>query len=247
MAPRTRLAAAVTPLVVLLLLAGCTSSPGSDTPTSSPAPSADGGGDLDDLEGTLLDDGRMFAVVTWGSSGCVPQVEDVSAEGQTVTVVLADLLGDEDAEGEEKACTADYAPRASLGALPDGVDPTAEITLEVTYRDARGDVDLDGNPAFTGVPGTSTEYQPSAGWFDDEGLVLLTWGSSSCPPVVESVEGSGNAGTVTFVTQADQVCTMDIGPRGTIVSFGDSEIDDDDFTLTLSGGGLEGSVTVQRG
>ena len=183
----------------------------------------------------------MFAVITWGSSGCVPQVDEVSADGQTVTVTVVDLEGE---DGEEKVCTADYAPRASVGALPEGVDPTAEITLNVTYGDIVDDVDLDGNAAFAGKPGGSTEYQPSAGWFDDGSLVLLTWGSSSCAPVVESVEGSGNAGTVTFVTDADQVCTMDMAPRATIIAFPDDDVDDDDFTLTLTGGGLDGTVMV---
>lgn len=244
MASRTCIAAALSSLAaVALLAAGCASTPGAETPTSSPAPSADSGDDSADIEGVLLDDGRMFAVITWGSSGCVPQVDEVSADGQTVSVSLVDL---DDENGDEKVCTADYAPRASIGALPEGVDPTAEITLDVTYGDVVDDVDLDGNPGFTGQPGGSTEYQPSAGWFDDGSLVLLTWGSSSCAPVVESVEGSGNAGTVTFVTDDEQVCTMDMAPRATIVAFPNDDVDDDDFTLTLTGGGLDGTLKVYR-
>lgn len=226
-----------------LLVAGCTSGPGSETPTSSPAPSA-GGVDVDDqndVEGTLLDDGRMFAVITWGSSTCVPQVDQVSAEGQTVTVTLVDPDGE-----TPRPCTKDIAPRASLGALPEGVDPKNDITLNVTYGDITDDVDLDGDPAATGTPGTPGEYLPSAGWFDDDGLVLLTWGSSSCVPVVDSLEGSGNAGTVTFATAEDQVCTMDMAPRATLLAFGDDMIEDDGpFTLTLVGGGLDGTVEVR--
>ena len=242
MATRTRLAVVLSSLAaVVLLSAGCTATPGAVTPTNSPVPSSTTGDDAGDIEGVLLDEGRMFAVVTWGSSSCIPQVDEVSADGQTVTLNLVDL----DAEdGKEKVCTADFAPRASIGALPEGVDPTAEITLQVTYGDIVDDVELDGDPAFTGKPGTSTEYQPSAGWFDDESLVLLTWGSSGCPPVVESVEGAGNAGTVTFVTDADQMCTMDMAPRLTIIVFPDDDVDDDAFTLMLSGGGLGGAVKV---
>lgn len=223
-----------------LLVAGCTTGPGSETPTSSPAPSAGNVDDQNDVEGALLDGGRMFAVITWGSSSCVPQVDQVSAKGQTVTVSLVDP------DGADKVCTADFSPRASVGALPEGVDPTADITLNVTYGDIADDVDLDGDPAATGTPGTSTEYLPSAGWFDDGGLVLLTWGSSSCPPVVESLEGSGNAGTATFVTDANQVCTMDMAPRATMLDFGDDTVEDDGtFTLTLVGGGLDGTVEVR--
>jgi hypothetical protein len=224
-----------------LLVAGCTTGPGSETPTSSPAPSAGNIDDQNDVEGTLLDDGRMFAVITVGSSTCVPQVDQVTAEGQTVTVTLVDPEGE-----SPKPCTKDLAPRASLGALPEGVDPTADITLNVTYGDIADDVDLDGDPAATGTPGTPTEYLPSAGWFDDGGLVLLTWGSSSCPPAVESLEGSGNAGTATFVTDANQVCTMDMAPRATMLDFGDDTVEDDGtFTLTLVGGGLDGTVEVR--
>ena len=226
-----------------LLVAGCTAGPGSVTPTSSPAPSAGGIDDQNDVEGALLDDGRLFAVVTWGSSTCVPQVDEVSAEGQNVSVTLVEP---ESTDGTEKACTADLAPRASIGALPEGVDPTKDITLNVTYGDLVDDVDLDGDPAATGTPGTSTEYQPSAGWYDDGGLVLLTWGSSTCVPVVESLEGSGNAGTATFVTDENQVCTMDMVPRATLLSFGDDTVDDDaTFTLSLVGGGLDGTVEVR--
>jgi hypothetical protein len=243
MATRSRIAAVLSSLAAIALLgAGCASTPGAETPTNSPAPSATTGDDAGDVEGVLLDDGRMFAVVTWGSSGCIPQVDDVSAEGQTVTVTLVDL---DDENGEEKVCTADFAPRASLGALPEGVDPTGEITLDVRYGDIADDVELDGGADFTGKPGSSTEYQPSAGWFDDGSLVLLTWGSSSCAPVVETVEGAGTAGTVTFLTDAEQVCTMDMAPRATIIAFPEAEVDDDDFTLTLSGGGLEGDVEVR--
>ncbi|MGW9159711.1 hypothetical protein [Microbacterium sp. NPDC055665] len=222
------------------LVAGCTAGPGSETPTSSPAPSAGNVDDQNDMEGALLDEGRMFAVVTLGSSTCVPQVDRVTAEGQTVTVTLVDP------DAESAPCTKDLAPRASIGALPDGVDPKTDITLNVTYGDLTDDVDLNGDPAATGTPGTSTEYLPSAGWFDDNGLVLLTWGSSTCVPVVESLEGAGNAGTATFATDEEQVCTMDMGPRATMLAFGDDTVKDDGtFTLTLVGGGLDGTVEVR--
>jgi hypothetical protein len=182
----------------------------------------------------------MFAVVTWGSSTCVPQVDEVAAEGQTVTVSLVEP---ESEDGTEKACTTDLAPRASVGAMPESVDPKAEITLKVTYGDLVADVDIDG---AADVPDVPNEYVPSAGWFDDGNLVLLTWGSSSCPPVVESLKVSGAAGTATFVTDAEQVCTMDMAPRATILAFGDDAVDEDSaFTLTLVGGDLDGTVNVR--
>ena len=60
------LASVIGLVAAALLVAGCTAGPGAQTPTSSPAPSAGGVDDQNDVEGTLLDDGRMFAVVTWG-------------------------------------------------------------------------------------------------------------------------------------------------------------------------------------
>lgn len=241
--PTRVLAAAALSFAAAVLLAGCAVGPVGTVPESTVDPSSGPGqnsGDSDDMEGTLLDDGRLFAVVTRGSSTCVPQVEQVDAEGQTVSVTLVDPDGDGDT-----ACTADLALRASVGALPEGVDPTKEITLQVAYGDLRDDIDLDGDPSFNGAPGSSTEYLPSAGWVDDGTLVLLTWGSSSCIPVVEGVEAAGSIATVTFTTDDQQVCTMDMAPRATLIELGDDAVDDDGVTLTLVGGGLDGTVDVR--
>lgn len=230
-----------------LLMAGCTSSPGASTPTSSATPDDSDSSatppDGNDIEAAWLDDGRMFAIVTWGSSTCVPVVDEVTADGQTVTVGLVDPPS---SDGAEKACTADLSARASLGALPEGVDPTKDVEFIVTVGDVTDDVDLDGNPALTGTPGSSTEFAPSAGWFDDEGAVLLTWGSSTCPPIVENVEVQAGGATVTFKTE-DRMCTMDMAPRATVLGFSDDIDDDGEFVLTLVGDKLDGTVTVLRG
>lgn len=190
------------------------------------------------MEAAWLDGGRMFAIVTTGSSTCVPTIDEVTANGQTVAVEL-------NAGDNSQVCTEDLVPRASLATLPDGVDPTKDVELIVTLGDATDDVDLDGNAALTG---STSETEPSAGWFDDEGIVLLTWGSSTCAPIVEHVEASGRTGTVTFKSE-DRVCTMDMVPRATIISFADldDDADDDAFTLTLVGDNLDGTVTVIEG
>lgn len=238
----TRVTAALSALAAVLLFTGCTVGPGgvggesTSLPSSGPVDSSD---DFDDMEGAVLDDGRMFAVVTWGSSSCVPSVGDVSADGQTVSVTVVD------SDDADQVCTADMAQRASIGALPEGVDPTKDITLQVSYGEVSDEVDIDGDAAFAATPGSSTDYLPSASWIDDESLVLLTWGSSGCPPVVESLEGSASTGTVTFVTDDEQVCTMDMAPRATLLAFDDDAIDDEAFMLTLVGGGLDGTVDVR--
>lgn len=231
-------------LAAALLVVGCTASPGEQPPTSTPAPDGTGSttapDDIgDDMEAAWLDDGRMFAIVSWGSSTCIPVVDEVIAEGQKVTVTFAEPPADQ-------VCTADFAPRASIGAVPEGVDPTQDVEFVVTLDDVTDDVELDGNPALTGIPGQPTEYAPSAGWFDDEGIVLLTWGSSGCPPIVEGIEQQDAGATVTFKTE-DRVCTMDMAPRATLIGL-ESEVDDDDeFTLTLVGDNLDATVNVLRG
>ena len=231
-------------LAAALLVAGCASSPGAPTSTSepepdqtsaatAPAPSTD-----DDFEAAWLDNGRMFAVVTLGSSSCVPTVEAATAEGQNVTVELN--------EGDlNQACTDDLVPRASLGMLPEGVDPTKDVELIVTLGDITDDIDLDGNTALTKSAGTETDSLPSAGWFDDDGIVLLTWGSSSCPPVIDSVQASGRTATVTFVESADRVCTMDMAARTTIITFADEDdLEDDAFELPRVGDNLDAAIPV---
>ncbi|MFC5338150.1 hypothetical protein [Leucobacter denitrificans] len=238
----SRITATTTALLAsALLVAGCASSAddAETDPVTTPEETTPGtAGDNLDFDIAWLDNGRMVAIVTDGSSSCVPVAETVTTGGQTVTVELS--------EGEsDQACTADLVPRASLVALPQGIDPTADVKFNVTLGSATGDEDLDGNSALTGTPGDSTDYAPSAGWFDDDALVLLTWGSSTCPPVIDTVEASGNAGTVQFVTE-ERACTMDMTPRATIVDFGDIEDGDDGspFVLTLVGDGLDAKLEV---
>lgn len=246
----TRFATSVAALfAAAVLVAGCTASPGDSAPTSTSTPNDKGSSandgnddpdDFDDIEAAWLDGGRQLAVVTWGSSTCVPGVSEISADGQTMNVTLADGVHD------ASPCTKDIAPRASLAALPEGVDPTKDVKLVVTYGDLTDDVELDGNAALTGVPGSTTDFAPSAGWFDDEGVVLLTWGSSTCVPIVENVEEQPGGATVTLAA-GGEVCTMDMVPRPTMLGFSDDVDDDGDFVLTLVGDNLDGTVPVLRG
>ena len=230
-----------------LLIAGCASGPASPEPTSSAAPDGSGASSApvveDDIEAAWLDDGRMVGIVTLGSSTCIPIVDEITGEGQTVRVSLVDAPA---VEGSEPICTADLAPRATLAALPEGVDPTKDVELVVTLGDITDDVDLDGNPGLTGVPGETTTFEPSAGWFEDQGIVLLTWGSSTCPPIVESIDQQVTGATISFATQ-DGACTMDMAPRATVIGLSGDIDDDVPFALTLTGGGLEATVDVLAG
>lgn len=179
-----------------------------------------------------LDGGRMIGLVTWGSSSCVPSAGPASAEGQEITVAVIDHTSG--------PCTADYAPRASEMAVPAGVDPHQPVTVHLTYLDQTVELTLDGNPELTGTPGDPTDYQPSAGWFNDHGLALLTWGSSTCRPEVADLQEASDGITVTF-TSHEGACTMDMVPRMTILGV---EQVDRDRTLTLSGDGLDATIPV---
>ncbi|MGB3375229.1 MAG: hypothetical protein WBA87_08830, partial [Microbacterium sp.] len=154
---------------VALLSAGCGTGPASPGPTSTGGPDAGGPASertVNDIEAAWLDDGRMIAVVTWGSSTptCRPAQAEAVADEQAVTITLTDPK--EAAEG----CDSDLVPRATIVMVPEGVDVAQDVELEVTYSDVRDDTDLDGLDA---APQGLGEQQPSAGWFDDEGIVLL--------------------------------------------------------------------------
>lgn len=218
-----------------LVLAGCANTPGAAS-TPTPTPTEEPSQEIE-LDATWLDGGRMIGLITQGSSTCVPAAGEVTVESDgTLAVALEDVDPD-------RPCTRDYVSRVTLVGLPEGVDPTKELEIRVTGAGIHGATDLDGEPALadTAVP----EYSPSAGWVDDDEIVVLTWGSSSCAPVVETVIVTDPATvTVTFVAPpADQMCTMDMAPRAVMVH---AEGLDDDLavTLTLTGGGTEFATPV---
>lgn len=86
-----------------------------------------------------------------------------------VSLLRLTLVDPPSADGEVIACTDDLAPRASVGSVPEGMDPTQHVEFIVTVGDFTEDIDLDGNAALAGAPGSQTEYAPSADWFDGEG------------------------------------------------------------------------------
>lgn len=221
-------------LAVLLggALAAC-AAPGGETPTpsetthSAPDEPTAQDDDTSELEAAWLDSGRMIGVVTIGSSTCVPTAGEVTGEGQSIQVELR-------ATDPEAPCTTDLVPRVTVVAVPEGVDPAQDVQIHVAGTGFDGDIDLDGVDGLD--PSGSTDYLPSAGWAGDGQLVILTWGSSSCPPVVETAAATAPAEvTVTFAAPPeDQVCTMDMAPRGTGVVVEDLD-DDADAVVVLTG------------
>ena len=104
----------------------------------------------------------------------------------------------------DKACTADLVPRVTLVGVPEDVDPEEDLAIEVTGDDYYGEVELAGVAGL--AAGGETDYLPSAGWATAAGqFVILTWGSSTCVPVIEDVAATGPAEvTVTFQDAADR-------------------------------------------
>ncbi|MFT4305780.1 MAG: hypothetical protein QM604_02690 [Microbacterium sp.] len=170
----------------------------------------DGGGTTSiDVDAAWLDDGRLIGVVTWGSSSCVPVAGDATlADDGALAVTLEDPTA-------SQACAADRTARVTPVTVPDGVDPAQDVEVRVSYGDGAGQVVLAGAEGLAG-PGGDTDGQPSAGWTSQTGtFAYLTWGSSSCAPVVADVAATGDAQvTLTFVDpDADRACTIDVSPR----------------------------------
>ncbi len=205
-----------------LALSGCAadSGPGAGSPVPSDP----------DLGAAWLDNGRMVGLVTLGSSTCIPSLDDEAEyTGGTLHVTFADPKADE-------ACTADLVPRVTLVDLPEGIDPEQDLEIEVTGEEYYGEVVLEGVAGLD--PSGETDYQPSAGWAIADGqFVILTWGSSTCIPLMEDIAATGPAEvTVTYATPpADEVCTLDMVARGAVAWVNDLE-QTVDIELVLTGG-----------
>lgn len=200
-----------------------------------PAPTAEAPAEPStDPVATWLNDSGI-ALVTWGSSSlaCTPAVADVQADGQTLAVTFTEPPAG-------TMCTADFSPRATYIAVPKGVDPTRDVTVSFQGAGFQGRVPLEGNSALTGTP---VEGARGAGWFAPGGIVLLTWGSSTCPPVVQTTAEAKGGATVTFQTDATKMCTRDFVPRLTVLDV-TAPADPAGYLLTLSGDSLDGTVEV---
>ena len=217
-------------LPAILLLAGGALAGCASTPASAPSPATTPGDSTEaQIDAAWLDDGRIIGLVTTGSSTCVPAADEATLQADGS---LAVTLVEPDAD---TACTRDLVPRVTLVEVPEGVDPSEDLAITVTGDGYSGSTDLEGVDGLAG--GGMTDYLPSAGWTGIDGqFVLLTWGSSSCVPVISDVAASGPAEvTVTFeAPPADQVCTMDMAPRATVAVVDGLE-EDSDVSLVLAG------------
>lgn len=235
---RPRLTAALGgTLLLIAALAGCATpdvTPGdAPTATTSPSPDAPAPGTGADtapsseweVDAAWLNGGATIALVTYGSSTCVPTLVDASADAGVLVVELAGA--------DAAACTDDLVAQPLAIPVPAGIDTSAELEIQVSMGEAYADTDLD---AYTAGP--VEEFSPSAGWLDDDAIAILTWGSSTCLPVIENVTVPSEASVVVQFQKPDaqQVCTMDMAPQVTIATLpDDADLDDDTATLTLGG------------
>ncbi len=194
-------------------LVGCSSASSPGSSSSAPSASAYASASGTAVAGAAwLDAGKGVAVVSMGSSTCPPKAGAAAASGQTVTVEFSVPSG-------KTACTADYGPRASYVALPDGVDATKDVQI-VAKGALSGTVTV---TALASAPAPARENAPSAGWVETAGsgseipdgsFAFATWGSSTCPPAVGSVNATGSATVVVQLTASSETaCTMDMVPR----------------------------------
>lgn len=214
-------------------LVGCATGAAS-SPTSEAAPDATASAAPSEVRAGWVDAGRGIAVVTLGSSSCVPVATEPVLSGTTLTVDLV--------ETSDGPCTRDLAPRATYVGLPAGADASKELEVVVTGA-AAGSTSLAG---LADAPAPADEFLPSAGWVGDGQVAILTWGSSSCRPQVEAVTSAGEGATVTFVEPpADQVCTADMAPRLSLADL-TGIVGDEPVELTLTGGNVssEGPIAV---
>lgn len=232
---KLKAAIVATAVLGLAFTLGACATPPAATPdegtVQTPAPD-----DLTDpqMSAAWLDGGKHIALVTYGSSSCVPVADTVTLEGDTVTVEFVE-------EPADRMCTADFAPRATVFATPEGADPTTK--LNIVAAGFEGEASLKG---LRETPAEAPEGSPSAGWYDDHGgFVVLTWGSSSCPPVVDSVEATGDADVALVFATPDeaQACTRDMAPRATM-AFVDGLSSQDDITLLLTGDNITGTTVI---
>ncbi|QZN85356.1 hypothetical protein [Cellulomonas sp. C5510] len=162
---RATLALAGPVVAAAFLLAGCASGDADAGSGTTEPPADDGTADVELVAGSSglgvpaglggppadaaagaarTADAGLLYVVTFGSSTC-PQVADPEATATgdaAVEVTFPEPAGD--------PCTTDYVPATSVVALPDGVDPDADLTVTVG---SWGDVTL---PAGSQDPAWAT-------------------------------------------------------------------------------------------
>lgn len=223
------LAASATGVAAVALLAACATGTAVD-PGSNGQEVPDGGASSEiPVEGAWLDGGRVIGLVTSGSSSCVPTAGTVELEDSGTLAVQFEE------PSETTPCTRDLVPRITLVPVPESVDPSQNLDVVVTGVGYHGNVQLPGVPDLD--PAETEEFTPSAGWTGHNGeFIVLTWGSSTCPEIIENSEVTGeDTVTVTFAAQDEtKPCTADMAPQP-VLAFADGLANQPHVVATLVG------------
>lgn len=189
-----------------------------------------------DLSAAWLDGGAAVALVTQGSSSCLPSLGDVAVVDGTLQVEF-------NASPAEETCTKDLGPQVTLVSLPAGIDPQKDLPIHVTSTTQTGEVDLPGAGEL--VASDPADFTPSAGWTGHPGeFVVLSWGSSSYTPEVESTEFTAPGEvTVTYASMPiGQPYVKDLVPHVNLVHL--DEVAADGVTTAVLAGGSFDEVRV---
>lgn len=116
------------PLLIVLVLAGCSGDRGVADRSYAGLPEAGGVPPKVDVDtepiAVWVEEGETFAVTTWGSSSCPAEPTSI----ETTDAGVVEILFDIDSDGP---CTADLAPATSEFTVPDGA---ATSPLVITVR-----------------------------------------------------------------------------------------------------------------
>lgn len=233
-------AAAASLAAAMMLLAGCAGS--SSAPVSVALSEASGypanapvpdplitGGDLSPF-GWLSDDRSTITIITYGSSSC-PFI------GTAITLIDPALVRIEFEQARAQACTEDLGSRTHVFAAPTGVgldgleaelsiaanayddtEPTVTVVTLWPAPSAAESIAIEtirGVPEGIALPDDALDLgQPLVYWGSGrETLLVVTWGSSSCPPIpLELAAAAPDLLTLRFGPHPSEACTADFGP-----------------------------------
>lgn len=224
--------------VSALVFVGC-SAPGA-APQNTPAPTptetaTEEPTQAPELGVAWVDGGNAFALRTYGSGSrnCYPNIGDVAVNGSEITVRIDPLVADQ-------MCTMDYRSQLSLIDAA-GVDAKSDVTVNVEFTDLGETFEAGVLPAIEVV--SPAPQGPSAGWFDQHTIALLTYGTGTveCWPIVKDVIARDTDTVIEFeLPTYAGACTADYAPQLHEVYIDDTTINSETAgNLVLNGAGFD--------
>jgi hypothetical protein len=226
-------------------------------PDDAPVPGPDDEGFAVGPVGWLADDRETFTIVTFGSSSC-PSI------ATSIETVDPSLLAISFTQAPAEACTDDLAARTHVFETPEGVGDgalEAELTLSASaFGDAEPQIvrvqlwpvqgDGAGDPesialetirggtleGITLPPDALETGEPLAFWAEGRArLAVVTWGSSSCPPVPVALEATDPLLVrIDFAPYPADFCTADFAPTTHVLAAPEGVAQEDAVTASIT-------------